>query len=75
MIRTETIEIRGRTFVRTWSDADMKIERDGELYDEAVDPVDSGREYVETDIPIPAEEAEEADYLAALDRLGVSADE
>lgn len=72
MIRTETIEIRGRMFVRTWSDIGMKIERDGELYDEAVDPVGSGRTYAESDIPIPMEETEasEADYQIALRSLG-----
>lgn len=50
MIKTEII---GNT-VRTWSDIGMKIhggmpEAD---YDEAYDPIDSGRTYVETDIPI-----------------------
>lgn len=38
--------------VRTYSDAAMKIERDGVRYDEAVDPADVGRVYTETDEPI-----------------------
>ena len=73
MIRTETIEIRGREFVRTYSDAGMMIERGGALYEEAVDPVDSGRTYTETKQEIVHEdtEAEEADYLVALAKLGV----
>ena len=37
---------------RAYSDMGMKIERDGVLYDEAIDPADSGRQYNETDEPI-----------------------
>ena len=48
-------------FVHTWSDKGMKIhggfpEAD---YDEAYDPIDSGRTYTETDIPIDDATAEE----------------
>ena len=76
MIQTEIVTYGGTEFVRTYSDAEMMIERDGVLYEEAVDPIGSGREYNETEQPIIHEdmEAEEADYLAALERLGVSAD-
>ena len=42
----------------TYSDAGMKIMRDGFLYDEAVDPLNSGREYEETNEPIEASEEE-----------------
>ena len=58
MIKTE---IRGN-FIYTYSDLGMKIhggmpEAD---YDEAYDPIDSGRTYTETDIPIDSEvDAEE----------------
>lgn len=50
MIRTETVN----NLIHTWSDLGMKIhggfpEAD---YDEAYDPIDSGRTYTETDIPI-----------------------
>lgn len=50
MIRTETIN----NLIHTWSDLGMKIhggmpEAD---YDEAYDPIDSGRTYTETNIPI-----------------------
>lgn len=40
--------------VRTYSDAGMKIIQDGTgiLYDEAVDPVEMGRTYTESDIPL-----------------------
>ena len=72
MLKTETVTYNGKDYIRTWSDADQMIERDGALYEEAVDPVDSGRTYTETDQPIVREgEAEESDYLAALERFGV----
>ena len=40
----------------TYSDKGVKIERDGHLYCEAYDPVDSARVYTETDIPVPKKE-------------------
>lgn len=49
MIQTETITIGPRQLIRTYSDAGMKIERDGIRYDEAVDPIGTGRTYTETD--------------------------
>lgn len=76
MLKTETLTYNGVEYVRTWSDLSMMIERDEVLYEEAIDPVDSGRTYTEIDQPIVYEgEATEADYLAALDRLGVSSDD
>ena len=52
MIVKETVLIRGKTFIRTYSDKGMKLERDGELYDDAYDLVELGREYKETYTPI-----------------------
>lgn len=54
MIKTEIIG----NLVKTYSDIGMKIhggapEAD---YDEAYDPIDSGRTYTETDIPVDVEE-------------------
>lgn len=49
MIKTETIMIGERPFLHTYSDEKLRIMRDGEIYDEAIDPVDSGRVYTETD--------------------------
>lgn len=64
MIQTETYEKNGRTLVRTYSDAGYRIRQDGTgaVYDEAVDPADSGRTYTETDEQRPDAEltAEEA---------------
>ena len=44
MILTETIEINGVEFVRTYSSSPVYIERDGVRYVEAVDPIGFGRE-------------------------------
>ena len=52
MIIVETITINGIEYQRTYSDIGMKIEREGVRYDEAIDPMGSGREYTETDEPI-----------------------
>lgn len=51
MIKTESITINGRTFVRTYSDANRMIRQDGTgaMYSEAYDPADSGRTYTETE--------------------------
>lgn len=57
MIKTEIIG----NYVKTYSDQGMKIHGgmpEGD-YDEAYDPIDSGRTYVETDIPIEEPTAEE----------------
>lgn len=60
MIKQETVTIGEKQFIRTYSDRGMKIhggfpEAD---YDEAFDPIDSGRTYTETDIPIEGDTAE-----------------
>lgn len=42
-----------RNFIHNYSDAGMFIERDGELYEDALDPEQfSDRVYKETDIPV-----------------------
>ena len=58
---------------RTYSDAGMMIERDGVRYPEAVDPLDSGRVYTETEEPIETgtDEATAEDYQEALKKFGV----
>ena len=60
MIKSETITINGRAFVRTYSDANRMIQQDGTeiVYTEAVDPIGSGRTYTETDIVIDRTEEE-----------------
>lgn len=75
MIVKTTKTINGIVYDYTYSDIGMKIEREGARYDEAVDPLNSGREYRETDEPIETEtdetEATEADYQDALKEMGV----
>ena len=48
MIYVETITINGKQYKRTYSDK-YTIQRDGVEYSEAIDPIDSGREYTETE--------------------------
>lgn len=57
-IKKEIVTINETEYNHTWSDAGMKIQRGDELFDEAFDPVGSGREYIETDLPIISEEDE-----------------
>lgn len=64
MIKTE---IKGN-LVHTWSDSGMKIhggvpEAD---YDEAYDPIDAGRTYTETNIPIEQDEPTAEELLNIL---------
>lgn len=61
MIMTETFDINGKTFVRTYSDRGMLIHGgmpEGD-YSEACDPAELNRTYVETEIPIEGEESAE----------------
>ena len=46
----------GTVLYRSYSDQDFMIERDGELYNDAVDPDGFDRVYTETDIPIEGKE-------------------
>ena len=66
MIKAENIYVNGRTFVRTYSDANRMIQQDGTgaVYSEAYDPVDSGRTYMETEEEI-ATTADSEDYKTA----------
>lgn len=75
MIISETVVINSKEYMRTYSDTGFYIERDGEKYCDAVDPLDSGRVYTETSEEIPTEEATIEDYKAALAELGVVLDE
>ena len=68
MIYTEKIEIRGRRFIRTYSDT-YQLERDGMLYSEAIDPIDSGRVYMESDTLLETGMTETEQKAAAYDIL------
>ena len=45
MIVTELFEINGRSFTRTYSDANRYVVRDGVSYSEANDPTEFNRVY------------------------------
>ena len=66
LIATENITIGGRELIRTYSDANLMIRQDGtgNIYSEAVDSLNSGRTYTETDTPI---EQTEDDRVAQLE--------
>ena len=49
----------GVKLYRTYSDQGFRIMRDGIVYDEAIDPEQSGRNYIETNEKIPVDESSE----------------
>lgn len=57
MVITETIEIDGISYERTYSDAGRYVCRDGQQWEEAIDPLNSGRTYTEGDLVPDAEES------------------
>ena len=77
MIKTEFYMTRfdGVNLYRTYSDADMMIQKVGteETYSEAIDVENSGYTYTETDIPIEGETGDLTvnDTLEMLNELGV----
>ena len=77
MIVQTTKEVNGVVYAYTYSNSGNMIERDGVRYSEAVDTLDSGRLYTETDEPIDVGTKEETveDYKAALQVLGVETEE
>lgn len=58
MVVTEfyTQRTDGVKLYRTYSDQGFRIMRDGIVYDEAIDPEQSGRNYIETNEKIPVDE-------------------
>ena len=58
MLITEIVTIKDEKFVKNHSDAGMYVERDGVLYEEAIDPLEykDSRIYTETNKPIEAEQ-------------------
>ena len=77
MIIQTTKEINGVVYDYAYSDSGYMIERDGVRYSEAVDPLDSGRLYTETEEPaeVGTKEKTVEDYKAALQILGVETEE
>ncbi len=69
MIVQEHFDVNGRDFIRTYSDANRFVVRDGVEYSEACDPAEFGRTYTEGDI-MPTEEGEAQEILDII--LGVT---
>lgn len=55
MIITENVTIRNRDFIRTYSDENRYVVRDGVSYSEAIDPIGTNRVYTEGEIMPDAE--------------------
>lgn len=68
MIVQEHFIVGERDFIRTYSDANRYVVRDGVEYSEACDPAELGRTYTEGDI-MPADESEAQEILDII--LGV----
>ena len=68
MIVTETFKVGERDFIRTYSDSNRFVVRDGVEYSEACDPAELGRTYTEGDV-MPADEGEAQEILNII--LGV----
>ena len=64
MIIQTTKEINGVVYDYAYSDSGYMIERDGVRYSEAVDPLDSGRVYTESNEFIEAEALSEIEEKA-----------
>ena len=58
MIVEEKITIKQNDYIKRYSDQGLYLERDGIMYEEAIDPYElkDERIYTETDIPIEPEE-------------------
>ena len=58
------------TLVKAHSDQGMMIQKDGteDLYEEAIDPVSTGRTYTETDQPVSSENEKGPDEEEANDK-------
>lgn len=68
MIVQEHFDVNGRDFIRTCSDANRYVVRDGVEYGEACDPAEFGRVYTEGEL-MPIDESVLADKAEAFDIL------
>lgn len=65
MIITETITINDTEYLHTYSDLGYKVERDGIQYDDAIDPIDSGRTY--TEVVVEDEDISNEDFMKLIE--------
>lgn len=62
MIVQTHFDVNGRDFIRTVSDSNRYVVRDGVEYSEACDPAEFGRTYTEGDV-MPVDDTEAAEIL------------
>lgn len=62
MIVTETFKVGERDFIRTYSDANRFVVREGVEYSEACDPAELGRTYTEGEL-MPVDETDAQEIL------------
>ena len=62
MIQTERYKVGETDFIRTYSDTGRYVVRDGISYEEACDPAEFGRTYIEGDV-IPTTESDAEELL------------
>ena len=67
MIRTEQLTINNVIFIRTYSDENRYVVRDGISYEEAIDPASLMREYTEGAIITNEEDEPSNDIYELLD--------
>lgn len=65
MIITETIIINNIEYLHTYSDLGYQVERDGIKYDDAIDPIDSGRTY--TEVIVEDEDISNEDFMKLIE--------
>ena len=65
MIKTENFTINDTEFVRTYSDENKYVVRDGVSYEEACDPAEFGRTYTEGGVIERVEEPNEEEFAQA----------
>ena len=65
MIIQEHFDVNGRDFIRTYSDENRYVVREGIEYSEACDPAEFGRTYTEGDV-MPEDETEAKEILNIL---------
>lgn len=62
-IQTEHFDVNGRDFIRTYSDSNRYVVRDGVSYSEACDPAEFGRTYEEGELMTDEEVEASAEEL------------
>lgn len=67
MIITEKIIINNTEYLHTYSDLGYNIKRDGELYEDAIDPINSERTY--TEVIVEDEEISNEEFMKLIEEV------